>query len=163
MSTVLRDAAVSDHPRILELNNDALPAVSELTMGSLVELIAETEAVWVAETDGEVSGFIILMEGPGKNYESLNYAWFSEHFDAFLYVDRIVIAPAFQGDGVGRAIYESAITYGADRWPVLLAEVNIKPRNDQSLAFHDRLGFEEVGQQDTDGGAKRVSMLRRSL
>ena len=47
--------------------------------------------------------------------------------------------------------------------PVLLCEVNVKPRNEGSLRFHHRLGFREVGQQDTEGGAKRVSMLAKPI
>ena len=39
----------------------------------------------------------------------------------------------------------------------------MKPRNDGSLRFHHRIGFTEVGQQDTDGGKKRVSLLAKDL
>jgi hypothetical protein len=41
--------------------------------------------------------------------------------------------------------------------------VNVRPRNDASLAFHEAIGFREVGQQDTDGGRKRVSLLALDL
>ena len=47
--------------------------------------------------------------------------------------------------------------------PVLLCEVNVRPRNDASLHFHHSIGFREVGQQDTDGGAKTVSLLALPL
>ena len=46
------------------------------------------------------------------------------------------------------------------RW--FLLEVNLRPRNDGSLRFHQRLGFVEVGQQETPYGA-RVSMLAKDL
>ena len=41
-------------------------------------------------------------------------------------------------------------------------EVNLRPRNDGSLAFHDRLGFVEVGQQETDYGTL-VSLMAKPL
>ncbi|NNE11269.1 MAG: GNAT family N-acetyltransferase, partial [Ilumatobacter sp.] len=41
-------------------------------------------------------------------------------------------------------------------------EVNLRPRNETSLAFHDRLGFVEVGQRETDYGAL-VSMMVKPL
>jgi predicted GNAT superfamily acetyltransferase len=47
--------------------------------------------------------------------------------------------------------------------PVLFCEVNVRPRNETSLAFHEAIGFREVGQQDTDGGTKRVSLLALDL
>ena len=31
------------------------------------------------------------------------------------------------------------------QFPVLLCEVNVRPRNDVSLAFHESVGFREVG------------------
>jgi predicted GNAT superfamily acetyltransferase len=46
---------------------------------------------------------------------------------------------------------------------VLCCEVNVRPRNDVSLEFHHTVGFREVGQQDTDGGKKTVSLLELPL
>jgi predicted GNAT superfamily acetyltransferase len=45
---------------------------------------------------------------------------------------------------------------------VFALEVNLEPRNDQSLAFHAALGFVEVGQQMTDYGT-RVSLMTKPL
>ena len=42
-------------------------------------------------------------------------------------------------------------------------EITISDRNDGSLRFHDRYGFVSVGEQDTDAGAKRVTMLEKRL
>ena len=41
-------------------------------------------------------------------------------------------------------------------------EVNLRPRNDQSLTFHAGLGFVEVGQQETDYGTL-VSLMAKPL
>ena len=46
---------------------------------------------------------------------------------------------------------------------MLCCEVNVRPRNDASLRFHHSIGFREVGQQDTDGGNKTVSLLALPL
>jgi predicted GNAT superfamily acetyltransferase len=46
---------------------------------------------------------------------------------------------------------------------VLCCEVNVRPRNDASLEFHQSIGFREVAQQDTDGGNKTVSLLELRL
>ena len=41
--------------------------------------------------------------------------------------------------------------------------MNVRPRNDGSLRFHQRYGFTAVGEQDTEGGAKRVTLLEKRL
>ena len=46
---------------------------------------------------------------------------------------------------------------------MLCCEVNVRPRNDTSLEFHRSIGFREVGQHDTDGGTKTVSLLELTL
>ena len=58
-----------------------------------------------------------------------------------------------------RAFYEFAIGQANGR--PLVAEVNLRPRNDVSLAFHAAFGFEQVGTQRVEGGAKEVAMLCR--
>lgn len=42
-------------------------------------------------------------------------------------------------------------------------EVNLVPPNPESLAFHHRLGFRQVGEQSTYGGSVRVALLARSV
>ena len=148
---------------VLDMNNAAVPAVNAHTRESLVELEEQAAHTVVAEIDGVIAGFLLLLDGPGRDYDSLNYRWFCERYESLLYVDRIVIGEQSRGLGVGRHLYQWAVAAGRGRWPVLCAEVNIKPRNDGSLAFHDSLGFEAVGEQDTEGGAKRVVLLARPL
>ncbi|MFT5223266.1 MAG: putative GNAT superfamily acetyltransferase, partial [Glaciecola sp.] len=105
-------------------------------------------------------GFALIL-GPGCDYASPNYAFFGHRHPDFTYVDRIAVAPEGQGLGTGRAIYEHVIATSTA--PVLCAEVNVRPRNDASLAFHARLGFEALGEQETYGGSARVRMLERKL
>jgi hypothetical protein len=111
---------------------------------------------------GRVVGFLVGLEGPGLDYASLNYRWFGERYERFLYVDRVVVDPAGQGRGLGRSLYE-AFVERAEGHTALCAEVNIRPRNDGSLAFHDAFGFAPVGEQDTEAGSKRVRMFAKEL
>jgi len=46
-----------------------------------------------------------------------------------------------------------------DCHPIITCEVNLKPKNDESLLFHKKYGFEQVGTQETDGGKKEVSLM----
>jgi predicted GNAT superfamily acetyltransferase len=74
----------------------------------------------------------------------------------------VVVDPAGQGRGLGRSLYE-AFVERAEGHTALCAEVNIRPRNDGSLAFHDDFGFAPVGEQDTEAGSKRVRMFAKEL
>ena len=126
-----------------------------------------TSEALVAEHDGAFAGFCMVLP-PGVDYDSVNYGWFSRHardlgYDTFAYLDRIAVVPAARRHGVGRALYAELVRVLSGSVPVLFCEVNVRPRNDPSLAFHAGIGFREVGQQDTDGGRKRVSLLALDL
>jgi uncharacterized protein len=158
-----RDLRPDDHPTVLALNNAAVPAVSALDADGLVVLLGECSQAIVLETDvGGVSAFCLTLRS-GAAYASLNYRWFSERYDDFEYLDRIVVAPGAQGGGIGTAMYAELEARIAGTAPWLLCEVNVRPLNEGSLRFHQRIGFVEVGQQDTDAGTKRVSLLAKPL
>src|SRR5690606_1174658 len=111
----------------------------------------------------DVAGFVIAL-APGTDYASENYTWFSARSADFLYVDRIVLAPRLRGLGVGPRLYaaveEAARVDGATE---ITCEVNVRPPNPGSLAFHARLGFAEIGRQQTKGGALEVALLARPV
>ena len=157
----LRPAEEADIEDVLALNNSAVPAVNELTRAE-VEWFASVAHTFLVATrvDDSLAGFLIGLDGPGLAYDSSNYSWFSERYDRFIYVDRIVVAEAGRGQGIGQQLYDAFSAAGrADGHDVILAEVNIEPHNHVSLKFHDRYGFSPVGEQDNEGGTKRVVML----
>lgn len=153
----------NDRAAVLALNNDAIPAVNELDAAALDQLVEWCESTTVAITDDRVVGFLVCLTGPGLSYPSDNYQWLSQRYDPFLYVDRVVVHPEAKGAGVGQALYRHIVEQGRGRFPVLVAEVNVRPRNDASIRFHERFGFETVGEADTEGGAKRVAYFALPL
>ncbi len=97
---------------------------------------------------------------PRAGYQSMNYQWFSERYDDFIYLDRVAVAADHRGRGIGSRLYEEVERRTRAIWFTL--EVNLRPRNDGSLRFHARKGFVEVGQQETDYGAL-VSLMAKRL
>ena len=153
----------NDLDRVLAINQSGVPGVGTIESAELAHLVDESSIALVATVDfldDVIAGFCLVL-GPGADYGSVNYRWFSEHYDDFVYLDRVAIAPEFQRLGLGRAMYEEVARRGAAaEWFTL--EVNLRPRNDGSLAFHDRLGFVEVGQQETDYGCL-VSLMAKPI
>jgi predicted GNAT superfamily acetyltransferase len=90
-------------------------------------------------------------------------AGFPSTYKNFVYVDRIAVAPAYKGRGIGRAFYSDIERFADSVAPILTCEVNLDPPNPESIAFHTKLGFAEVAQQDTEGGKKRVSLMVKPL
>ena len=160
----LRDVLPGDLDTILAINEACVPAVGTSTLDELTHLVGESVFALVADVEDQIAGFCLVL-APGADYGSMNYRWFSERYDDFVYLDRVAIAEPFRRGGIGHAMYAEVERRSAIAQPSathFTLEVNLRPRNDTSLAFHARLGFEEVGQQETDYGTL-VSLMAKPL
>jgi uncharacterized protein len=160
----LRDYRPEDLPTLHEINESCYPGVGTETYEGLGAIVDESVIALVAEVDGEIAGFCLVLE-PDAKYDSVNFIWFNARYDDHVYLDRVAIAERFHRQGIGRAMYAEVERLLAERcasakW--LSLEVNLEPRNDQSLGFHEALGFREVGQQQTDYGAF-VSLMTKPI
>ena len=153
-----RNAKAADAGFIADLNAAVVSVTSPMTAAEFLELKALSRYCLVVETSsGEVEGFIIVMT-KGEPYDNGNYQWFSERYDDFAYIDRIVLGPSLRNLGVAHQLYDLIGDMAADDGCSLLAaEMDIDPPNPHSLHFHSRYGFEEVGVRDLERG-KTVSM-----
>ena len=109
-----------------------------------------------------LAGFLIAMT-PDCDYWSSNFKWFRERSDDFVYIDRIAVSPWFRKRGIAARLYADieryARAHGAKR---LTLEVNVRPHNEISLAFHDRMGFTGLEERETEYGS-RVLMMEKML
>jgi uncharacterized protein len=156
---LLRDVLVTDLRAIHAINEASTPGVHTASPEELAAITRASCIALVAEMDGIVAGFCQVL-APKADYRSVNYAWFSARYEDFVYLDRVAIAPAYRGQGIGGCLYEEVERRTGAQW--LTLEVNLRPRNDGSLRFHARKGFDEVGQQETDYGAL-VSLMAKRL
>lgn len=160
----MRIMNAADVPAITELNNAAHPAMTLLTEDQMRALYEMCDIALVATNRERKIVAFLLSLGMGKPYDSENYQWFERRGVRHQYIDRIVVAPSAKGTGVGRALYESVLEHarrmGANE---VTAEVNLRPSNPGSLAFHERLGFRQLAEQETKGGAIQVALLARSV
>jgi predicted GNAT superfamily acetyltransferase len=165
----IRDLTSADIPAIVELNNDAYPAVPIMTADEIAELLASADYAWAAveaEGDGEDDGILGIIIGmhTGNPYDGESYRWLEARGSNFLYVDRIIVADGTRGKGIGRGLYDAVFELARSEGRAeVTCEVNIEPVNPESLAFHARLGFERVGELDTKDGSVRVALLAAVL
>jgi predicted GNAT superfamily acetyltransferase len=160
---VIRDATAADFAAILALNAGSVQFLSPLTPERLELLHRMSVYHKVIDDDGIVAAFLLAFR-EGADYDSPNYAWFAERYPAFLYIDRIVAAPAFRGRGFAAALYDDIATFALkSAAPLLTCEFDLDPPNPASMQFHARMGFREVGAQWLYGGTKQVSMQARQI
>jgi predicted GNAT superfamily acetyltransferase len=146
--------------RLLNLNNDHAAELSWLEPDRMADLIGQA---FVAMSIDDGCALLITFD-QDADYDSPNYLWFRDRFDRFIYVDRVVISPLARGRGHARRLYEAlfarARAAGHDQ---VVCEINADPPNPVSDAFHDSLGFVEVGAGLIHGGTKSVRYFARRL
>lgn len=152
----------SDIDAALELNNLNAPAVGEIDRTTLEFLIEHSLYSFAIGTD-TLHAFCITF-APGAPYTSVNYQWFSKEYSDFVYLDRIVVSETMRNNSLGAKLYMAVEQRMLkDRCaPILTCEVNLIPPNTGSIRFHNRIGFREVGQQDSKPGLT-VSMLAKKI
>lgn len=154
----LRDATAEDFESVIQLNTDEVRHTSPMDRERL-ELLDDLACYHkVAMVDDQVAGFLFAMRETAP-YENDNFAWFAERYPQFVYVDRIVIGKAFARMGLGHALYRDLFAFSRSQGVDTLAcEYNLDPPNKASQAFHDALGFDEVGTQWVANNSKLVSL-----
>lgn len=159
----VRDATAADHAAVLALNNASTPHVNALTEEQLAWLASRAGYFRVAEDAAELAGFVLCVPSGLADYWSDNYKWFSARYAEFLYLDRVVVAPRSQRSGVGRMLYDDLHARATGHWPRVALEVNLRPPNPISVAFHAAVGYAPVGVREYDEGAKAVQMYIKKM
>jgi uncharacterized protein len=132
--------------------------LSPLTAQRLDFLHREADLHQVLEHDGNVLAFVLALR-EGSQYDSLNYRWFLQRYEHFLYVDRVVVCASAHGRGLGRLLYASVFAHArATQVHRVAYEYDIEPPNPASEPFHLAFGFLEVGCQEVAGCTKLVSL-----
>lgn len=158
----LRDCRQQDLPQIRELNEAAIPAVNRLSLDELEWFRIKADYFRVAVQSDVIGGFLVGLK-QGREYASENYRWFSNRFRHFAYIDRIVVGESARRRGLASRFYRDFAERCGPGSKRLVCEVNLKPPNDSSMQFHERMGFTQIDSQATEGGRKQVALLMRTL
>lgn len=147
MDLEIRPLSKSDVDSIWKINEDGLPGTGKVSPEE-IEALLDFSSLSVGAYSGEkLVGFVICLP-PKTAYGSLNYAWFNQRYDDFLYVDRIAVKTQYQNQKTGTLLYDFVKRNAIENGIPVTAEVNIQPPNPGSMRFHDRHGFQQVGVLD---------------
>ena len=152
----IRNLTHADVEAMWAINEDGLPGTGQVSPAELIALLDLASFAVGAFQDNSMLGFVICLP-PRTTYGSLNYAWFNQRYDAFLYVDRIAVATEHRNRGVGSALYSQVIAEANEQAVPVAAEVNLVPPNPGSVRFQHRFNFVEVG--TLAHGEKAVTMF----
>lgn len=156
----LRRLQAEHIPRMWQINEEGLPGVGKVSQEQLADLLSLCDFPLGAFHHDELVGFVLCLV-PGTRYASLNYAWFNERYEEFVYVDRIAVSTSHRNLKAGSLLYSSVIEHANTRgWPIA-AEVSLEPPNPGSMRFHGRHDFKEVG--ILHHKSQSVTMVMREL
>ena len=150
MGTTIRHAQPSDYGRVIQHVNawwDGREMAPMLPQLFFVHFEG-TSFVAEDEDDGRLAGFLV--------------GFLSQADATDAYVHFLGVAPERRGSGLGRELYERFFTAAREAGRTTVRCVT-SPANEDSVAFHEALGFEvDRVATDYDGpGEDRVLLLKR--
>ncbi len=162
MEFVISDVTAADLVAVLALNESEVPHLGTVDIEQMRWFASNATYFRVAKTEQQLAAFLVGLR-PGTDYGSLNYRWFCDRYEEFAYIDRVAVAAFARRHGLASRLYDDFAAAMPGSVNVMSCEVNIRPPNDESMRFHTRLGFGEVGTQVTDNGSKEVALLLKDL
>ena len=136
-----------DHPNtLLEINNAAVPDVGALTTAKAQWLSEHVMLPGLAILDDQPAGVVIVLSD-SCGYASDYYRWFTDRYENFLYIDRVIVAEWARGRGVAKQLYQAVDRLAQASNAAIVADVYSDPPNTRSLNLHRTMGFLEVGTQ----------------
>nr|WP_239027495.1 GNAT family N-acetyltransferase [Ramlibacter algicola] len=154
----MRPLVAADHAAVLRLNAESVQFLSAMDSQRLAQLHAQAALATVVERAGEVVAFLLAFR-EGAAYDSVNYQWFAQRYDRFLYVDRVVVGEQARRSGIATQLYGQVVAQAAAGGvPLVALEIDSDPPNAPSERFHARYAFREVGRQAVPYAPKVVSM-----
>lgn len=158
--TLLWDLRDYNPAAVMALNNADAQHTSLLDEYQYDRLL---HAATFAKACGDRPDAFLVAMNETSPYVNANFSWFKARYPRFIYIDRVVVAVQARGQGLARHIYVALQDFAvAGGCTTIGCEVNRDPPNPVSDAFHQAMGFSEVGQGHLENG-KTVRYLVRSL
>jgi predicted GNAT superfamily acetyltransferase len=145
---------------VMEINNSAIPDVNELSADKARWLVENSLMARLIKIDGRPAGVIIVLDEQAS-LDSDYYRWFVERYRNFVYIDRVIVSEQARGLGLATKLYWEVEKVAQETGRAIAADVYCEPANAPSLTFHQKLGYQEVGQQFCQQEGKTVAKLMK--
>jgi predicted GNAT superfamily acetyltransferase len=162
MQLKIRNVEERDLEAVLDLNEAVVPHVNSVNLEKMSGFAEHADYFRVADDNGTIVAMLIGYL-PNSAYESLFYRWFCDTYPLFAYIDRVAVKADLRRAGLAAQMYENFENHFRTSVPLLACEVNIIPENPASLAFHARMGFQQVEHAVVTPDVREVSRMIKTL
>jgi predicted GNAT superfamily acetyltransferase len=150
----VRDIVAADLDALIALNNAHAAEIGTSTPDAFAKLLQRAVVAKAIGPIGDPDAFVICFDHTTPA-QGPNHSWFLARYPKFLYVDRVCVAEKARRRGLARKLYELVFELSE----LVVCEVNFDPPNPVSDAFHEALGFVEVGRAHLPDRGKSVRYL----
>jgi predicted GNAT superfamily acetyltransferase len=161
MQVNIRNIEDHDLDAALALNESVLPHVNSLSSEKMAWFAGQADYFQVADNGGSIVAMLVGFL-PGSSYDSPFYQWFCDTYPLFAYIDRVAVCPDLRRSGLAAMLYQDFEATFSESVPMLACEVNILPANATSMAFHKRMGFEQIEHAIIAPGVREVARLAKT-
>ncbi len=123
---LIRHPEPADYEKIVAATDDWWSGTSVVALIHKFFFLHFRETCLVAEREGELAGFLMGFLSQSKPEEA--------------YIHFVGVGPEFQGEGLGRQLYEKFFGVARLKGRALVRCIT-SPGNKDSIAFHTRMGF----------------------
>jgi [ribosomal protein S18]-alanine N-acetyltransferase len=142
-----RPMASTDLENLVRIERAAYPY--PWTLGNFQDCLESGYSSWVAEIDGRLAGYWIMMIAVGEGH-----------------ILNCCVAPAWQGRGFGRQLVEHLMQVARAHGTQSLF-LEVRPSNAAAVGLYQRLGFETIGVRrgyyPADQGQEDALVMRLDL
>lgn len=160
----VRELSEADYEQLLRINAESQPAVAPLDHRELRRLLGLGGFHLVAATGTDVLlGYLFSFPNESE-YEGEEFLYFQQILsERFFYIDQVAVSSEHRLQGVARQLYTALFTAARDDGRhITCCEVNKSPPNPESVAFHRKLGFFQIGEQLVSDG-RMVAFFTREI
>ncbi len=147
---MIGDLRPEHYREFLRLNEEFVHWLSPLDEVRLKWILERADYARQIESAPGVVGGVLIGYPHNVDYpDHKNLIWLSQNLDDYFYIDRIIIDGSAQGRGYGARLYQDIEDFARRRgYQYLACEVNTKPANPGSHRFHEKTGFQAIGDKD---------------